>query len=108
MLEPPRRRPNTLPEWKYVNVRRPFVFIEESVDKGMQWVVFEPNDEPLWASCVAFGETECSEPRRDRLVSVIATGDGWLECRATATIRQRVSRYGESWWAGPGSTVLTS
>jgi len=36
------------PEWKYVNVRRLFLFIEESIDKGTQWVVFEPNDPALW------------------------------------------------------------
>jgi phage tail sheath protein FI len=35
--------------WKYVNVRRLFIFVEESLDEGTQWVVFEPNDEPLWA-----------------------------------------------------------
>jgi hypothetical protein len=35
--------------WKYVNVRRLFNFIEASIDYGTQWVVFEPNDEPLWA-----------------------------------------------------------
>jgi phage tail sheath protein FI len=37
------------PDWKYVNVRRLFIYIEESIDEGTQWVVFEPNDEPLWA-----------------------------------------------------------
>jgi len=35
--------------WKYVNVRRLFLFLEESIDEGTQWVVFEPNDEKLWA-----------------------------------------------------------
>jgi phage tail sheath protein FI len=35
--------------WKYVNVRRLFIFLEESIDEGTQWVVFEPNDEKLWA-----------------------------------------------------------
>lgn len=35
--------------WKYVNVRRLFMFLEESIDEGTQWVVFEPNDERLWA-----------------------------------------------------------
>jgi phage tail sheath protein FI len=35
--------------WKYVNVRRLFIYVEESIDEGTQWVVFEPNDEPLWA-----------------------------------------------------------
>ncbi|TDF38587.1 phage tail sheath protein [Alteromonadaceae bacterium M269] len=38
------------PEWKYVNVRRLFLFIEKSIDDGMQWAVFEPNAEPLWAT----------------------------------------------------------
>jgi phage tail sheath protein FI len=37
------------PEWKYINVRRLFLFLEKSIDHGTQWVVFEPNDEPLWA-----------------------------------------------------------
>jgi uncharacterized protein len=36
-------------EWKYVNVRRLFLFLEESIQESTQWVVFEPNDEPLWA-----------------------------------------------------------
>jgi phage tail sheath protein FI len=36
-------------EWKYVNVRRLFLFLEHSIDRGTQWAVFEPNDEPLWA-----------------------------------------------------------
>ena len=37
------------PDFKYVNVRRLMIFIEKSVDRGLQWVVFEPNAEPLWA-----------------------------------------------------------
>jgi len=37
------------PLWRYVNVRRLFLFLEESIDEGTQWVVFEPNDEPTWA-----------------------------------------------------------
>jgi phage tail sheath protein FI len=36
-------------DWKYVNVRRLLIFIEKSIDRGLQWVVFEPNAEPLWA-----------------------------------------------------------
>ena len=36
-------------EWKYVPVRRLVLFLEESLYRGTQWVVFEPNDEPLWA-----------------------------------------------------------
>jgi phage tail sheath protein FI len=34
--------------WKYVNVRRLFIFIEQSIDRGTQWAVFEPNAEPTW------------------------------------------------------------
>jgi uncharacterized protein len=38
------------PEWKYVNVRRYLAYLERSIDNGTQWVVFEPNAEPLWAN----------------------------------------------------------
>lgn len=38
------------PEWKYVNLRRYFAFVERSIDKGTQWAVFEPNGERLWAN----------------------------------------------------------
>lgn len=38
------------PEWKYVNVRRLFIYIEHSIDKGTQWAVFEPNGPRLWAN----------------------------------------------------------
>lgn len=36
-------------DWKYIPVRRLALFIEESIDRGIQWAVFEPNAEPLWA-----------------------------------------------------------
>ncbi len=36
-------------QWKYLPVRRLALFIEESLYRGTQWVVFEPNDEPLWS-----------------------------------------------------------
>jgi phage tail sheath protein FI len=36
-------------EWKYIPVRRLALFIEESLYRGTQWAVFEPNEEPLWA-----------------------------------------------------------
>lgn len=37
-------------EWKYIPVRRTALFIEESLFQALKWVVFEPNDEPLWSS----------------------------------------------------------
>ena len=36
-------------EWKYIPVRRTALFIEESLFRALKWVVFEPNDEPLWS-----------------------------------------------------------
>lgn len=36
-------------EWKYIPIRRLALFLEESLFRGTKWVVFEPNDEPLWA-----------------------------------------------------------
>ena len=36
-------------EWKYVSVRRLFLFLRESIDQGTRWVIFEPNDPSLWA-----------------------------------------------------------
>jgi uncharacterized protein len=36
-------------EWKYLPVRRLALFLEESLYRGTKWVVFEPNDEPLWS-----------------------------------------------------------
>jgi uncharacterized protein len=36
-------------EWKYINVRRLFLFLRSSIDAGTQWVVFEPNTPDLWA-----------------------------------------------------------
>ena len=35
-------------EWKYVNVRRLFIYLEHSIDRGTQWVVFEPNNQATW------------------------------------------------------------
>jgi phage tail sheath protein FI len=37
------------PSWKYINVRRLFLYVEQSIDEGTQWAVFEPNDRDLWA-----------------------------------------------------------
>jgi hypothetical protein len=40
------------PEWRYLNVRRLFNFVEKSIEGGTQWAVFEPNDERLWAKII--------------------------------------------------------
>jgi hypothetical protein len=36
------------PSWRYINVRRLFIMVEQSIEIGTQWVVFEPNDHSLW------------------------------------------------------------
>jgi phage tail sheath protein FI len=45
-------------EWKYVNVRRLSLYLEESIERGTRWAVFEPNEEALWnrlrAQCASF------------------------------------------------------
>lgn len=38
------------PEWRYINVQRLFLMVEQSIRSGTQWTVFEPNDEKLWAA----------------------------------------------------------
>jgi len=38
------------PEWKYVNLRRYFAYLERSIDRGTQWAVFEPNGNQLWGN----------------------------------------------------------
>ena len=38
------------PEWKYVNLRRYFAYLEHSIDLGTQWAVFDVNSEPLWSN----------------------------------------------------------
>lgn len=40
----------TAPEWKYVPIRRTAIMMRKSIYNGIQWAVFEPNDEPLWSS----------------------------------------------------------
>ena len=36
------------PEWKYVNLRSYLAYLKRSIEKETKWVVFEPNDPPLW------------------------------------------------------------
>jgi len=43
------RTASSRPLWKYINVRRLFIFLEESIRANTNWVVFEPNDELLWS-----------------------------------------------------------
>jgi phage tail sheath protein FI len=38
------------PEWRYINVRRTTIYLQESISRGIKWALFEPNDDRLWSS----------------------------------------------------------
>ncbi len=53
------------PEWKYVPVRRFFIFLEHSIDNATQWAVFEPNGDALWRKVTRTVETFLEAQWRD-------------------------------------------
>jgi phage tail sheath protein FI len=111
------------PEWVYINVRRLFNFLRESIDRGTQWVVFEPNEPGLWAKITRnitafltnvwragalFGDTpqeafyvrcdETTNPPEVRELGQVVTEIGVAVVRPAEFVIFRVSQ-----WAGPGS-----
>jgi phage tail sheath protein FI len=110
-------------EWKYINVRRLFLFLRESIDEGTQWVVFEPNAPDLWAKIrrnvsafltnvwrdgALFGNTpqeafyvKCDEetnPPEVRDLGQVITEIGVAVVKPAEFVIFRISQ-----WAGPGS-----
>ncbi len=110
-------------EWKYVPVRRLFIFMRESIDQGTKWVVFEPNDANLWAkirrnvgafltnvwrSGALFGATpeeaffvKCdaeTNPSDVREAGQVVTEIGVAVVRPAEFVIFRISQ-----WAGPGA-----
>jgi len=59
------RTATTDPEWKYVAVRRSILFLEQSIDEGLRWAVFEPNDDALWLAARRAVEAFLLEVWRD-------------------------------------------
>ncbi|BED92132.1 MAG: phage tail sheath subtilisin-like domain-containing protein [Candidatus Improbicoccus pseudotrichonymphae] len=51
------RTASSKPLWRYINVRRLFIYVEESIKANTNWVVFEPNDQKLWSRVKATIET---------------------------------------------------
>ena len=109
-------------EWKYVNVRRLFLFLRESIDKGTNWIVFEPNAPGLWAqitrnvtafltnvwhSGALFGTTpqqafyvkcdETTNPPEVRDAGMVVTEIGVAVVKPAEFVIFRISQ-----WAGPG------
>lgn len=75
------------PEWKYVHVRRYCSYLEQSIDQGTQWVVFEPNEEPLWAKVrCAVSDFLINEWRQGGLMGRTPTEAFFVRCdRSTMT-----------------------
>jgi phage tail sheath protein FI len=72
------------PEWKYVNVRRYFIYLEHSIDRGTQWTVFEPNGEELWATLrTAISDFLLSEFRRGALAGTTPENAFFVRCDRT-------------------------
>lgn len=110
-------------EFKYINARRLFLFLRESIDEGTQWVVFEPNDSSLWAKITRnvtafltnvwrdgalFGATpaeafyvKCDEetnPPSVREAGQVVTEIGVAVTQPAEFVIFRISQ-----WAGPGA-----
>ena len=75
------------PEWKYLNVRRYFAYLEHSIDRGTQWAVFEPNGDPLWANVrETIGDFLYNEWRNGALLGVTPEKAFFVRCdRSTMT-----------------------
>ena len=74
-------------EWKYVNLRRYFIYLERSIDLGTRWTVFEPNGEPLWATLRdAIADFLMAEFRRGALAGETPDTAFFVRCdRSTMT-----------------------
>jgi phage tail sheath protein FI len=74
-------------EWKYVGVRRYFNYVEASIDRGMQWAVFEPNGEALWGKVrESIGEFLYAEWRNGALLGASPKEAYFVRCdRSTMT-----------------------
>ena len=70
--------------WKYVPIRRLAAYVEQSIDHGLQWVVFEPNNERLWARVREQVEAFLTTLWRDgRLVGTKAEQAFFVRCDRT-------------------------
>lgn len=65
-------------QWKYINVRRLFIFIEESIKANTNWVVFEPNDELLWVRVSRTIEAFLTTLWRNGALAGASTGEAFF------------------------------
>ena len=78
-------------QWKYVPVRRTALFLEESLYRGTKWVVFEPNEEPLWAAIrLNVGSFMDSLFKKGAFQGVTATQAYFVKCDSETTTQQDI------------------
>lgn len=86
-------------EWKYVNVRRLALYIEQSLLQGTAWAVFEPNDEPLWSSLrLSIGSFMNGLYKQGAFAGSSAKDAYFVQCDATTTtsVDQQLGRVNVS------------
>jgi phage tail sheath protein FI len=80
-------------DWKYVPVRRLTLYIEESLYRGTKWVVFEPNDEPLWAQIRLNVGAFMDTLYRQRAFQGASPRDAYLvKCDSSTTTQNDINR----------------
>jgi phage tail sheath protein FI len=80
-------------EWKYIPVRRLALYLEESLYRGSQWVVFEPNDEPLWAQIrLNFGAFMHSLFRQGAFQGTTPKDAYFVKCDKETTTQDDINR----------------
>lgn len=80
------------PEWKYVSVRRTALFLEKSLGDGLEWSVFESNDESLWRKVSASIEDFMTELWRDgAFQGALAKEAFFVRCDRTTTTQAEIN-----------------
>jgi phage tail sheath protein FI len=74
--------------WKYVNVRRLFIFVEESIKANTNWVVFEPNDETLWSRVQRTIEVFLTDLWRSGALAGMSSGEAFYVQVGRSTMSQ--------------------
>ena len=102
-------------EYKYVPVRRTALFLEESLYRGLKWVVFEPNDEPLWAQIrLNVGAFMQSLFRLGAFQGTTPAAAYFVKCDKETTTQDDATRgWSTSWWGSlrssrPSSSLSSS
>ncbi len=108
------RTMSTDAEWKYINVRRFFIYLEQSIDRGLQWVVFEPNTEATWLTVRQGWRTSSRAPGVTALFSASRPNDAFfVKCDRTTMTQDDIDTAAWSAWpawprSGPPSSSFSA